>query len=407
MSLLIQNISNLYTPATDLKYGQLRTMHKVHVFVQDGIIQRIFAEDEALPEADTVIDAQGKTLLPGFIDAHTHPVFWKTREDEFIMRVQGKSYEEIAQAGGGIRSSVRRFREAKKEEIKALTRKRIKTFLEFGVTTIEAKSGYGLSTADEIKALEIINELNDEQPLDMIPTFLGAHEIPDEFQQDRRGYIDLIKNEMLPLIAERKLARYCDVFCEQGVFTVDESREILLEAKKYGLDARIHADELSPFGGAEMAAEIKACTADHLVEISDQGINDMAAAGVIPVLLPGTTFFLGKDDYAPARKMLTAGCEVALSTDFNPGSSATQNLQLIWTIAALKLKMLPKEILWAVTLTAARSLQLETKIGSIEEGKQADLLLLDIPNLNYLAYHYGINHTVITVKKGEIVFRNA
>ncbi len=406
MSLLIQNISNLYTPVSGLKYGRLKTLHDVHVFVQNGIIKRILLKDEQLPAADTIIDATGKTLLPGFIDAHTHPVFWKTREDEFIMRVQGKSYEEIAEAGGGIRSSVRRFREAEKKDIKELTRQRIKIFLEFGVTTIEAKSGYGLSTADEIKALEIINELNKEQPLEMIPTFLGAHEIPDEFQQDRRGYIDLIKNEMLPQIAERKLARYCDVFCEQGVFTVDESREILLEAKKYGLDARIHADELSPFGGAEMAAEIKACTADHLVEISDQGIDDMAAAGIIPVLLPGTTFFLGKDDYAPARKMLTAGCEIALSTDFNPGSSATQNLQLIWTIAALKLKMLPEEILWAVTLTAARSLQLDSKIGSIEEGKQADLLLLDIPNLNYLAYHYGINHTVITVKKGEIVFRN-
>ncbi len=406
MSLLIRNISNLYTPAAGLPYGQLKTMHRVHVFVQDGIIQQIFSGDEQPPQAETVFDATGKTLVPGFIDAHTHPVFWKTREDEFIMRVQGKSYEEIALAGGGIRSSVRRFREAKKEEIKTLTRTRIKTFLEFGVTTIEAKSGYGLSTEDEVKALEIINELNDEQPLEMIPTFLGAHEIPDEFQQDRRGYIDLIKNQMLPLIAERNLARYCDVFCEKGVFTVDESREILLEARRYGLDARIHADELSPFGGAEMAAEIKARTADHLVQISDRGIEDMALAGVIPVLLPGTTFFLGKDGYAPARKMLAAGCEVALSTDFNPGSSATQNLQLIWTIAALKLKMLPEEILWAVTLTAARSLNMDSRLGSIEEGKQADLLLLDIPNLNYLAYHYGINHTVITVKEGKIVFRN-
>ncbi len=193
MSLLIQNISNLYTPVSGLKYGQIKTLHDVHVFVQDGIIKRILLNNEQLPAADTVIDATGKTLLPGFIDAHTHPVFWKTREDEFIMRVQGKSYEEIAEAGGGIRSSVRRFREAEKEDIKELTRQRIKTFLEFGVTTIEAKSGYGLSTADEIKALEIINELDKEQPLEMIPTFLGAHEIPDEFQQDRRGYIDLMK----------------------------------------------------------------------------------------------------------------------------------------------------------------------------------------------------------------------
>jgi len=406
MSLLIKDISKLYTPTADLNYGQVKELKDVSVLIENGKIQTIFLSNHSLPNADQVIDASGKTLLPGLIDAHTHPVFWKTREDEFIMRVQGKSYEEIAEAGGGIRNSVRRFREADKAAIKQVTRDRIKKFLEFGVTTIEAKSGYGLSTADEIKALEIINELNDEQPLQMIPTFLGAHEVPDEYQNNRRAYIKLIKNEMLPLVAERKLAKYCDVFCEQGVFTVDESREILSAAKKYNLEARIHADELSPFGGAEMAAEINARTADHLVQISDQGIADMAATGVIPVLLPGTTFFLGKDDYAPARKMLDAGCQVALSTDFNPGSSTTQNLQLIWTIAALKLKMLPVEILWATTLTAARSLSLDDEIGSIEEGKQADLILLDIPNLNYLAYHYGINHTWITVKKGEIVFRS-
>ncbi len=406
MRLLIKNIARIYTPESQLAYGQIKEYQKVHLLAEAGVIKAVLPASDPLPPADKVIDGSGKTLLPGFIDPHTHPVFWKTREDEFIMRVQGKSYEEIAEAGGGIRNSVRRFREASKEELKVVTKERLSYFPQFGVTTIEAKSGYGLSTEDEIKALEIINELNAELPLDLVPTFLGAHEVPDEFQQNRRGYIELLKNEMIPLVAERKLAQYCDVFCEQGVFTVEESREILQAAQEHGMQARVHADELSAFGGAEMAAEVGARTADHLVKISDLGIKKMAEQGVIPVLLPGTTFFLGKDEYAPARKMRTAGCEVALSTDFNPGSSTTQNLQLIWTIAALKLRMLPEEILWATTLTAARSLNLDAAIGSIEPGKQADLVLLDIPNLNYLPYHYGINHTLFTVKKGEIIYRS-
>lgn len=406
MSLLLKNISRLYTPDMSAGYGKVVEKHNVHLLIESGRIAAIFDSNDALQnvQADAQLDLSGKTVLPGFIDAHTHPVFWKTREDEFIMRVQGKSYEEIAAAGGGIRNSVRAFRQASKKAIKEVTRKRIRPFLSFGVTTIEAKSGYGLSTNDEIKALEVINELNAEQPLDLVPTFLGAHEVPDEYQNDRQAYVDLVCNEMIPLVAERKLAKYCDVFCEEGVFTVEESRKILTTAQKYGLQARIHADELSPFGGAELAGEIGAVTADHLVQISDEGIKALAAAGVIPILLPGTTFFLGKDRYAPARKMIEAGCEVAISTDFNPGSSTTQNFQLMWTIGALKLKMLPGELLWASTYIPAKSLGLQDTLGSVEAGKQADLVVLDIPNLNYLPYHYGINHTVMTIKKGEVVY---
>lgn len=406
MSLLLKNIGKLYTPVSKGNFGQILELSDVHLFIEYGTITRISGQAVSLPKAGEVIDAQGKTVLPGFVDAHTHPVFWKTREDEFIMRTQGKSYEEIAAAGGGIRNSVRRFREAGKEQIKEATRQRVAKFLEFGATTIEAKSGYGLSLADEIKSLEIIAELNDEQPLEMIPTFLGAHEIPDEYQSNRRAYLELLINEMIPQVAERRLARFCDVFCEKGVFTVAESREILLTGKKYGLGARIHADELTSLGGAELAAEIGAHSADHLLKVSDQGIEAMAKAAVIPVLLPGTTFFLGKNQYAPARKMLDAGCEVAVATDFNPGSSTTQNIQLMWTIGALRLKMLPNELLWATTLTAARSLGTDDRLGSIEIGKQADLVLLDIPNLNYLPYHYGINHTWMTIKKGQLAFKN-
>lgn len=406
MSLLLKNISRLYTPDVAAGYGQVAEKEKVHLLIEAGRIAAIYDSERELQgiQADAQLDLSGKTVLPGFIDAHTHPVFWKTREDEFIMRVQGKSYEEIAAAGGGIRNSVRAFRQASKEAIKEVTRERIHPFLTFGVTTIEAKSGYGLSTEDEIKALEIINELNAEQPLDLVPTFLGAHEVPDEYQNDRQAYVDLVCNEMIPLVAERKLAKYCDVFCEEGVFTVEESRKILTTAQKYGLAARIHADELSPFGGAELAAEIGAVTADHLVQISDEGIHALAAASVIPILLPGTTFFLGKERYAPARKMIDAGCEVAISTDFNPGSSTTQNFQLMWTIAALKLKMLPEELLWASTYIPAKSLGLQDTLGSVEVGKQADLIVLDIPNLNYLPYHYGLNHTLMTIKAGKVVY---
>jgi imidazolonepropionase len=404
MTTLIKNISKLYTPLSGKPYGHIHEIEGVALIINEGKIDSIIQNQNNLPVADETIDADGTTVLPGFIDAHTHPVFWKTREDEFIMRIQGKSYEEIARAGGGIRNSVRRFREADKAQIKEVTRKRISKFLEYGTTTIEAKSGYGLSTKDEIKSLEIINELNNEQPLDLVPTFLGAHEVPDEYQDKRDEYIELIVNEMIPEIAKKKLARFCDVFCEEGVFTVNESKRIFKAAQDFEINARVHADELKGTGGAEMAADIGAVTADHLVKVSDEGIHKMAEKGVIPILLPGTTFFLMKDEYAPARKMIEAGCRVAISTDYNPGSSTTQNMQLIWTIAALKLKMLPQELLWASTLTPAESLGMQDKIGSIEKNKNADLIFLDIPNLNYLPYHYGLNHVLMTLKNGQVVY---
>jgi imidazolonepropionase len=404
MTTFIKNISKLYTPLSGKPYGHIHEIEGVALIINEGKIDSIIQNQNNLPVADETIDADGTTVLPGFIDAHTHPVFWKTREDEFIMRIQGKSYEEIARAGGGIRNSVRRFREADKAQIKEVTRKRISKFLEYGTTTIEAKSGYGLSTKDEIKSLEIINELNNEQPLDLVPTFLGAHEVPDEYQDKRDEYIELIVNEMIPEIAKKKLARFCDVFCEEGVFTVNESKRIFKAAQDFEINARVHADELKGTGGAEMAADIGAVTADHLVKVSDEGIHKMAEKGVIPILLPGTTFFLMKDEYAPARKMIEAGCRVAISTDYNPGSSTTQNMQLIWTIAALKLKMLPQELLWASTLTPAESLGMQDKIGSIEKNKNADLIFLDIPNLNYLPYHYGLNHVLMTLKNGQVVY---
>jgi imidazolonepropionase len=409
MRTLIENISKIYTPDIAADYGAVQVHTDVQVIIDNSIIEEIRPgnlNSKDVNEFDHVIDAKGYCMLPGFVDGHTHPVFWQTREHEFIMRLQGKSYEEIAEAGGGIRNSARNFRKTDKQSIKDITLKRINKFFEYGTTTIEAKSGYGLSTEDEIKALEIIAELNQEQALQMVPTFLGAHEIPDEYRDNRDAYIRLVIDEMIPLVAEKQLAQYCDVFCEKGVFTVDETRTILQAAESHGMRSRIHADELSAFGGAELAAEVGAITADHLVRISDQGIKDMAARGVISMLLPVTTFFLRKDEYAPARKMIEAGCRVGIATDFNPGSAMTQNMQMAWSVAALKMGMLPGELLWSTTCIPAKSLSLESKIGAITPGKQADMILLDIPNLDYLPYHQGINHVKITIKKGKVVFKN-
>ncbi len=406
MAILIHNISRLYTADEPQGYGVVREIRNPQILIRDGLIEDIRTDHHSpIRHSDVqMLDGKGCCILPGFVDAHTHPVFWKTREQEFIMRLQDKSYEEIAAAGGGIRNSAREFQKAAKEEIKKLTAKRLRTFLEYGTTTIEAKSGYGLTVADEVKSLEIIAELNREQPLQMIPTFMGAHEIPDVYQNQREEYIRQIVDEMIPLVARRKLAEYCDVFCEQGVFTVAESRNILETAKQYGLLTRIHANELHASGGAELAAELGTVTADHLLKVTPQGITALKRAQVIPVLLPVTTFFLRKDHYAPARSFIEQDCPIALATDFNPGSSMTQNMQLLWSVAALKMGLLPGELLWSTTIIPARSINRAAQLGGIEQGKQADLIFFDIPNLDYLPYHIGINHVIMTMKKGEVVF---
>ncbi len=406
MAILIHNISRLYTPDEQQGYGALQEIRNPQILIREGLIEEIRTDHGKAGHYSEVqmLDGQGCCILPGFVDAHTHPVFWKTREQEFIMRLSGKSYEEIAAAGGGIRNSAREFQKAAKEEIKQVTAKRLRTFLEYGTTTIEAKSGYGLTVTAEVKSLEIIAELNREQPLQMIPTFMGAHEIPDAYRNQRGEYIRQIVEEMIPLVARRGLAEYCDVFCEQGVFTVAESRHILETARQHGLLARIHADELHASGGAELAADLGTVTADHLLKVTPEAIIALKRARVIPVLLPLTTFFLRKDQYAPARNFIDQDCPVALATDFNPGSSMSQNMQLLWSIAALKMGLLPAELLWSTTIIPARSINRAAQLGSIERGKQADLIFLDIPNLDYLAYHMGINHVILTMKKGEVVF---
>ena len=349
------------------------------------------------------IDASGKVILPGFIDSHTHLVFAGTREKEFELRLQGASYQEIAAQGGGIKSTVQKTRQAGKEELFAAGKRRLDQMLSLGTTTVEAKSGYGLSTQDEIKMLEVIRELDHSHAVNVIPTFMGAHEIPPEYAGRKEDYVRLVIEEMIPAVAENKLAAFCDVFCEQGVFSPEESRRVLEAGKRCGLEAKIHADELTSLGGAELAAEVGAVSADHLLFASDRGMEEMAEKGVVAVLLPGTAFFLFLGRYAPARKMMERGVTVALASDFNPGSCMTQSLPLITTIACTQMRLTPAEAILGITLHAARALKREKDLGSLEPGKQADLVILDIPDYRHLSYHFGINHVWKVVKNGIVV----
>ena len=351
-----------------------------------------------------VIDADAKVVTPGLIDPHTHPVFARTREDEFEMRNMGKSYIEIAEAGGGNRNSTRALRETSKDALYDNSRKYLDLFLQYGTTTIEAKSGYGLTTKDEIKQLEVIQMLSENHALDLIPTFLGAHEIPDEYRDDKDAYVELIINEMIPMVAERNLAVFSDVFCEKGVFELEESEKIQMAAKEHGLGLKFHADEIVNLGGAQLAAQLGAVSADHLVYISDEGIAAMAEAGTMAVMLPGTSFYLDLKDYAPSRRMIDAGVPLALSTDFNPGSSVTVSLQMIMTLAGNKLKMTTNEIINAVTINSACALKQEKNIGSIESGKKADLVIWNAANIKQLPYFYAVNQVEKTIKNGKIVY---
>jgi imidazolonepropionase len=348
------------------------------------------------------IDASGKVVLPGYIDSHTHLLFAGTREKEFELRIKGATYQEIAAEGGGIRSTVEKTRRASQEELVQIGKKNLDSMLSLGTTAVEAKSGYGLSTKDEIKMLETLRVLGQEHPVEIVPTFLGAHEIPPEYAGRTEDYVQQIIEEMIPAVAARKLAVFCDVFCEKGVFSLEQSRRILEAGKRYGLIPKVHADELTPLGGAEMAAEIGAVSADHLLFISEKGMEAMAEKGVVATLLPGTAFFLFLGRYAPARQMLERGMIVALATDFNPGSCMTESLPLITTIACTQMRMTPAEAILGITLNAAKGLRKEKEIGSLEPGKQADLVLLDIPDYRHIAYHFGVNHVWKVVKKGRI-----
>jgi imidazolonepropionase len=362
-----------------------------------------FERDNPHVTVAETLDASEMVITPGLVDPHTHPVFAATREDEFYLRNAGKSYMEIAEAGGGIRNSVRKLRGTPKERLVAIGKRYLDRMMQSGTTTIEAKSGYGLSTEAEIKSLEVIQQLDSEHPIDLVPTFLGAHEFPDEYRDNRDGYIDLLVNEMIPEVASRKLAEFCDIFTEAGVYDIEQSRRVMEAARQHGFGLKFHADELKSVGGAELAAELGAISADHLVHISERGIAMMAEAGTVAVLLPATTLFLGHTEYAPARKMIAAGVPIAIATDFNPGSSFTTSLPVSMTIAAIFLKMSAAEIFCAVTYNAAYSIGRQSEIGSLEAGKQADFVLWGVDSFQQIPYSFGQKVVSRVYKKGRRV----
>jgi imidazolonepropionase len=371
---------------------------------RDGRVEWVGPTDALppLPAGAEILDATGRVVLPGFVDSHTHLIFAGSREDEFEQRLRGLSYQEIAERGGGINATVRRVRSASKEVLKALARPRLRHLLQHGVTTVEVKSGYGLTTADEVKCLEAVAELNAEGPLELVPTFLGAHAVPPEYRSDRDGYLRLLLDDMLPAVARGRLAEFCDVFCETGVFSVEESRRALARAHDLGLRLKLHADELTPLGGAELAAALGAASADHLLCVTDAGIDALAASGTVATLLPGTAFFLGMP-YAPARRLIERGAAVALASDCNPGTCPTENLPLVGAMACTQMKMLPAEAVNALTLNAAAALGRADRIGSLEPGKQADFIVCDVPDYRHLFYHFGINHVRRVIKRGRVV----
>ena len=412
VDLIIKNASQLITlqgPAaarTGREMEDLAIIRNGAVAIQDGKILSVGNSEQIIQkyEAKDIIDAAGKVVMPGFVDPHTHPVFFNTRENEFEMRLQGKTYVEISQSGGGIRSSIDGVRNASEDELFELSRKRIEKIISNGTTMLEAKSGYGLSTESEIKMLKVIQRLQEELPIDIVPTFMGAHEFPTEYKDNREEYIRILKEEMMPQVKELGLAYYCDIFTEDHVYNIQQSRDILNHAKKLGFRLRMHADEIEPIGGAELAAEVAAVSADHLGAASNAGIKAMAESRVIATLLPGTIFSLGMKSYARARDMIDTGVAVALATDYNPGSCNCDSMQFVITLACLQMKMTPAEAITAATINAAYALELGDKIGSIEVGKQADILVMDMPNYQFLPYHFGSNNVEMVIKKGELIW---
>jgi len=406
--LVVMNIGELITCEPSLGEGSLGVITGGALAAAEGRVVWVGPAARLRREVVTragarEIDAGGRIGLPGFVDSHTHLIFAGSREHEYALRARGAGYQEIAAGGGGILSTVKATRAAGMDELVAQALPRLATLLAHGTTTAEVKSGYGLTTADELKMLEAARRLGETQPVEIHANFCGAHEIPPEYQGRTDAYVDLVVDEMLPAVAENKLARYVDVFCEDGVFSVAQARRVLEAGARHGLRAKFHADEFVTLGGAELAAEVRALSADHLLKARPEGVARMKAAGVTAALLPGTAFFLGLP-YAPARTFLETGVRVALASDFNPGSSMGPNLQLVMTMAVSQMKMSPEESLLGVTLHGACAMGLEEEIGSLRPGKRCDLLLADVPNWRYLSYYYGVNHVRRVLKRGRLVY---
>src|SRR6266566_1926178 len=391
-------------PRVGGEMSELAIVREGGMLIRDGKIEIVGRSNEVEKVAGDaeIVDAGGRVVLPGFVDAHTHLVFAGNRLDDFERRAHGETYEQIAMAGGGIWSTVEKTRAASDVDLLAQAKKHAQWFLRCGTTTVEAKSGYGLTVHDELKILRVIRRLNQETPLEIVPTFLGAHAVPREMSADE--HVNCVIQEMLPRVASEKLAEFCDVFCERGYFDVEQSREILTAAKKLGLKLRIHADQLTNSGGAKLAAELKATTADHLEKTDEQGIAAMKSAGVQPVLLPGSVYALGSSAYPRAREMIDAGLAVVLATDFNPGSSPTPSMLIVLSLASTQLRMTPAESISAATINAAYSLGRGHQLGSLEPGKVADFVVHDCDDYRELAYFFGIEHAWQVYSSGELAF---
>lgn len=412
--LILKNIGKLVTMQGSSSFRVKEEMNKINIIenayiaVKNGKILAIGVGDEFgnLCEDDTKIhDAEGLLVTPGLIDSHTHLIHGGSRENEFSMKLNGVPYIEILNNGGGILSTVKATKEASEEELYKKAKKSLDRMLEFGVTTVEEKSGYGLELNTEIKQLEVARVLDKNHPVDLVHTFLGAHAVPEEYKENHKAYIDILVDVMMPKIKDMGLAEFCDVFCEEGVFTIEESEYILQKAKEMGYKLKIHADEIESLGGAELAAKLGCVSADHLMAASDEGIKMMAENNVVANILPATSFNLNKN-YADCRKMIDMGAIVSLSSDYNPGSCPSENLQLVMQLGCLHLKMTPNEVLTAVTINAAYAIDRADKIGSIEVGKNADFVVFDARNVEYLMYHFGINHTKKVYKNGNLVVDN-
>ena len=411
-NILIKNASEVITCSgfkskAGREMSDLKIILSGAVVVEEGIIKAVGKSDKILETFKEknyqVIDASGKSVLPGFVDSHTHFVFGGYRAEEFCWRLSGISYMDIMQRGGGIANSVKATRAASKKELYNSGMKRLDSMLSLGVTTVEGKSGYGLDCETEIKQLEVMDELDRAHPIDVVKTFLGAHAVPEEYKGEEDKFIDYIIKEVLPVVVEKKLAEFCDVFCEKNVFSVGQSKRLLSKAKEMGLGLKLHADEIVQLGGAELAAELGTVSADHLLQASERGIKEMAKVGVVATLLPGTAFSL-KEPYPKARYMIDKQCAVALATDMNPGSCFTESIPLIFALATIYMNMTVEEAVSALTINGAAALNRAETIGSIDIGKKGDIVILEFPSYKYIPYHLGVSCVEKVIKNGRIVF---
>jgi imidazolonepropionase len=407
--LIIKNAKVVTCASDGPKKGKdmqdLGIIERGFVAVKDGMIEAVGDKGwEELAEGDCqIIDAAGKLVMPGLVDPHTHLVHYGSRENELEMKLKGVPYVEIAKAGGGILSTVRATRGASKEQLTEKMLGSLDEMLSWGTTTVEAKSGYGLDFENEIKCLEVLRDV--KHPVDIVRTYLGAHAVPEEYKTRRREYIDLMLNKVIPYVAEHKLAEFIDCFVEEGFYSLEEGEEILLKGREYGLGIKLHGDEIEPMGGAELAGRLHAVSAEHLVAASDKGIEEMKKGGTIPVILPGTSFYLRLGKFARGKEMIERGLAIALATDYNPGTCPTESLQSIMVFASMGMGLTPQQVISAMTINSAYAIGRGETVGSLQKGKKADILIMNALNENYIVYHFGINHVNTVIKNGRVVIK--